>query len=922
MTSLADRVCEISTSLGTGAFTLGGAANASLRRFSDAFAVTDTPYYLIQAIDTYGIPTGQWELGQCTSYGGGATLARSVVIGNSDGTTSPVNFASGIKHVYNTMPASYVSGVSGLTQAQVPLYDLTPYARFTSLDGAPWVRGTSAGPHAVQDRAGNWWQIDVSGGYAHANWFGADPSGVADSAAALNAASTALGNIGGGRLDITGGKYLVTSADFVLQPRVQLYGPYLNIGEEMPAVYSTVKSSLWISSTYTLRMYAASGVTGIAILRYGLTDPAATNRARMDGVKLFAGTGITIGDGASQASLGIGGDVYIGHVFIMGFAQGIYSYYNDRMRIEYVHGDCTNGIRIATMADLLQIRGCHWWPFYGSHTGAGAMSYTVTNATNNGAGLIRLTIGTHDFVAGDTVVVNGMTTGTTEATGRWIVATAGATYIDLTGSAFTHTYTSGGAAWIVPSIRAGNGIWFESGVDFGHAEDCSVYGYDIGFLSDGASDTKWVNCVSDAYPDCSDPTTAAFKFQANSQNGTMIGCDALSHGYGVQYDPGVGANASAQSVVKMVGCGFWTNSLAHAYLVYGKLTIDGCQFRNLTGDGATTNPAILVEKQSYGIMAANCRCVLTQTALAFQGSGQALERSFISPTNDWVDVQANGIGTRFRFDNSNRNLTYSAYGSSSGVAHIQRNARGTAGSPTATQASDILASFKAQAYDGSAFSDAASIRSIADATATAGSTPGRLIMSTTASGAATLTDRFTLDASGNLKPVTDNAYSMGITGQRLSAVWAANGTIQTSDERAKDAAGSVPGLDFLSLIEPRSYVWKVGGRRAVRQVYHDADGNEIQEGLPLPHDAVAGDVICEDIPGKRTHWGLYAQDVKAALDHLGLDFGGWGLEDAGDPGSQQWVNYSEFVAPLIMAVKELDGKVKALSSEIDRLKAA
>ncbi|UJW84615.1 DUF2793 domain-containing protein [Devosia sp. SL43] len=134
------------------------------------------------------------------------------------------------------------------------------------------------------------------------------------------------------------------------------------------------------------------------------------------------------------------------------------------------------------------------------------------------------------------------------------------------------------------------------------------------------------------------------------------------------------------------------------------------------------------------------------------------------------------------------------------------------------------------------------------------------------------------------RPATDNAMTLGGSGARWSAVWAATGTIQTSDIRQKtDIAPSDLGLDFIMGLNPVRYRWVVGGNE---------DG--------------------EARAGRRTHYGLLAQEVLAVLD--GRDFGGHILADPGDAESEQGLRYDAFIAPLVKAVQELAVKVEALES--------
>ena len=132
------------------------------------------------------------------------------------------------------------------------------------------------------------------------------------------------------------------------------------------------------------------------------------------------------------------------------------------------------------------------------------------------------------------------------------------------------------------------------------------------------------------------------------------------------------------------------------------------------------------------------------------------------------------------------------------------------------------------------------------------------------------------------RPATDNAVTLGGSGARWSAVWAATGTIQTSDIRQKtDIAPSDLGLDFVLALNPVRYRWSVGGNEG---------------GAPRP--------------GRRTHYGLLAQEVRAALGER--DFAGHILADPADPQSEQGLRYEAFIAPLIRAVQELAGRVEAL----------
>lgn len=158
-------------------------------------------------------------------------------------------------------------------------------------------------------------------------------------------------------------------------------------------------------------------------------------------------------------------------------------------------------------------------------------------------------------------------------------------------------------------------------------------------------------------------------------------------------------------------------------------------------------------------------------------------------------------------------------------------------------------------------------------------------------------------------PTVDNATQLGVINNRWTTVYAVNGTIQTSDAREKhDINDSALGLSFVRSLRPVSYRWHVGQNMVEKE--KDANGRDI-----LNPDGSAKTKILPR-PGVRTHWGLIAQEVKAAVDAAGVDFGGWILSQKDDPDSQQGLRYDQFIAPLIQAVKELSNKVDALEAQV------
>ena len=93
---VADRVKEVTTTTGTGTYTLGGAVDG-FQAFSAVTVDTDTVYYAITD-DT------DWEVGIGTIGGTQTTLARTTILSSSNA-GSAVNWGAGTKNIFLTYPA-------------------------------------------------------------------------------------------------------------------------------------------------------------------------------------------------------------------------------------------------------------------------------------------------------------------------------------------------------------------------------------------------------------------------------------------------------------------------------------------------------------------------------------------------------------------------------------------------------------------------------------------------------------------------------------------------------------------------------------------------------------------------------------------------------------------------------------------------
>jgi len=206
-----------------------------------------------------------------------------------------------------------------------------------------------------------------------------------------------------------------------------------------------------------------------------------------------------------------------------------------------------------------------------------------------------------------------------------------------------------------------------------------------------------------------------------------------------------------------------------------------------------------------------------------------------------------------------------------------------------------------------------------------------------------------LGQAGDLFPGTDNSFSCGVSGGRWLDVWAVDTTINSSDRRLKKDIEDVPlGLDFIESLRPVSYRWKDTVDTQAREGLR-LDGDKLAR-LVAPHekrieriraqqlageidDATAEQSVAEARAamqsitdahfapwyeargkrraGRRQHFGLVADDVKAVLDEFGIDAA---LYKVGSDGVKS-LAYTELMAPMMKAIQELAARVRQLESQ-------
>jgi len=135
---LSDRVKELSTTTGTGSFTLAGAPQG-FQTFNAGVGVGNTCYYTIS-----DVANNAWEVGIGT-LSSGTILARGTVLASSN-SNSLVNFSTGNKEVFVTYPAS--KAVYEAADGSVALPGAVTVAGSTTLNG---VTATNASIAAFSD---------------------------------------------------------------------------------------------------------------------------------------------------------------------------------------------------------------------------------------------------------------------------------------------------------------------------------------------------------------------------------------------------------------------------------------------------------------------------------------------------------------------------------------------------------------------------------------------------------------------------------------------------------------------------------------------------------------------------------------------------------------------------------------------------
>jgi hypothetical protein len=488
----------------------------------------------------------------------------------------------------------------------------------------------------------------------HVRDFGAVGDGTTDDTLAVQAAIDAAFNAGGAVVQLGPRRYAIGAAGLELRPNVTLHGAPQIGGQRASADYSTTRFALLLDPAGSIRMRRNAGLAGLALLRQGL-GTVTTLRQALSEVAAFAGTAIRIGDALGNT----GTDARVERAVILGFGTAIEAILSQRVSISDIMADCTNGIVMRESYDVSRIRDVHFWPFVtGNLDNISLVTFAVAAVVNAG-GLVRVTTASpHGLVSGDVVYVTDVG-GVAAANGKWTVGVVSPTQLDLAGSSFSGSYTSGGRVAVWPNRRSGTGFRIDT-CDAVELRGCFTYGHQTGFRIEGSSmATQLMTCGYDDRADIRDTSTVALSIGGTSFRTKWVGGYMFSTGTSIIADS---AEAGGQNHHTIAGAQISGGHVRAIEMRRGGLTITGC---DITGGlvnsarvwiadtagtlailGTDTRP-LVYEGQSATALS---RLVLGANRVATTGGTHALSGgSFELRTTD--AASASGLTTRLEIAN-------------------------------------------------------------------------------------------------------------------------------------------------------------------------------------------------------------------------------------------------------------------------------
>ncbi len=308
-------------------------------------------------------------------------------------------------------------------------------------------------------------------GYVHLDDI--DPAigrGSSDDSARMNAALQQVAAAGGGVVERTP-RPIFHSNDILIPANVDLVGR-LNPGGYQPGLaFNNVPYSFVPTAAATVRLRRNASLQGCAVIGNGLYTAGALNTYAkcMAVIEGMQGVGVTIGDGTTGASAGNGTDSIVANNLIVGFGTGISTDGSSRLKITSNVLDNHTDIDHRNVFDPAEV-DANRMPII--IFGLSSRFFNVTAAANNGSGEIRVTLSPSGSGIAVTDLLDGYRcifappvgetgasfSGLVNAGGVYPIRAVNATQVDLVGSVFSGTYTTGARLNPPLSWRRGAGI--------------------------------------------------------------------------------------------------------------------------------------------------------------------------------------------------------------------------------------------------------------------------------------------------------------------------------------------------------------------------------------------------------------------------------------------------------------------------------
>lgn len=432
----------------------------------------------------------------------------------------------------------------------------------------------------------------------------------------------------------------------------------------------------------------------------------------------------------------------------------------------------------------------------------GAAPIAITNVTNNGSGLIRITVAsTANLSTGRTIHIAGVG-GVTAANGTWLITVISSTTFDLQSSTFAGTYTSGGAVYQrVPN--AAGGVF---GDEPGTVEDDMLqvhthkYGQPAGGQPAGGSASTYI--------------TSSFQTDTGVPTG-RTGGETTSKNFSTRWMVLYDLQLAAAENLTLNAWHFSNGVPSSALGINGDVAVN-----TLTGDvyqkaaGAWGSPVSNIRGPSYGgtsatslTIANGSKTFTTQAGLAYQvgalvrvastASGEQSTHWMYGSVTAWN--AATGVMTVDVVDNRGSGATRSAWSvniaGQSGDVTPEATAAAAAAAASASAAS---ASQTAAASSASSASSSASSASTSASTATTQASAASTSAANAASSASSASTSATSAASSATAASSSaSAASTSATNAASSATNAASSATAAAAS-ATAAAAAAAGLSATS----------------------------------------------------------------------------------------------------------------------------